>query len=70
MQKMAAMHGVAGWVRNMEDGSVEGVIEGKQDNVAKILEWCAKGSEGARVDNVKADEQEPTGEFESFDIRD
>ncbi len=70
MQKSAAAHDVVGWVRNMEDGRVEAVIEGDADGVERVLEWCARGPGAAKVDGVSSAEEEPTGEFASFDIRD
>lgn len=70
MQKTAAMLGVSGWVRNVEDGSVEAIIEGEGEAVRRVIEWCAKGPDEARVDSVKEDEGKPTGEFSTFDVRD
>ncbi len=70
MQKTASIHGVNGWVRNLEDGDVEAVIEGESDNVGRVIEWCRQGPDEARVDDVKIDDQEPEGGFSSFDIRD
>lgn len=42
--------GVSGWVRNLEDGSVEAHLEGDADRVAELLEWLKSGPSGARVD--------------------
>ncbi len=44
--------GVAGWVRNLPDGSVELEAEGDDDRVAALLVWCEHGPPGARVVNV------------------
>lgn len=70
MQKVAASHDVVGWVRNLEDGRVEATVEGEAGAVARVLEWCARGPDDARVESVEAEEGEPTGEFSSFDILD
>src|SRR6185369_4678111 len=35
--------GVTGWVRNLPDGSVEGLFEGNEDAVAALVEWCRSG---------------------------
>lgn len=70
MQKTAIMHGVSGWVRNVEDGSVEAVIEGDSENVARVIKWCSGGPDEARVDGIDTHDEDPTGEFTSFDIRD
>jgi acylphosphatase len=44
--------GLAGWVRNAADGSVEGVFEGEDERVESMVEWCRRGPRGARVDDV------------------
>lgn len=69
MQKMAVMQDVTGWVRNLGDGSVEAIIQGSEDNLKRVLEWCAKGPDEANVENVESKEIE-SSEFVSFDIRD
>ncbi len=41
--------GLAGWVRNLPDGSVEAVFEGPEDRVGAAVDWCRSGPPGARV---------------------
>jgi acylphosphatase len=45
--------GVAGWVRNRRDGSVEAVACGAPDAVDRLIEWTRNGPPGARVDAVE-----------------
>lgn len=54
--------GVAGWIRNADDGSVEAVFEGADEQVEALLEWCRRGPAGALVDEVEAVREEPAGE--------
>jgi acylphosphatase len=54
--------GLAGWIRNAMDGSVEAVFEGDDARVRSMVEWCRRGPSGARVDEVEAETEEPTGE--------
>ena len=54
--------GVAGWVRNRPDGSVEAVFEGDVERVESMVDWCRRGPSGARVDGVRVDSDEPRGE--------
>ncbi len=54
--------GVAGWVRNVPDGTVEAVFEGEADRVDALVAWCRRGPEGARVDDVAVEWEEPSGE--------
>lgn len=44
--------GLSGWVRNMDDGSVELEVEGPRSDVDKLIAWCRQGPPNARVDNV------------------
>ncbi|HEX6844183.1 MAG TPA: acylphosphatase [Actinomycetota bacterium] len=52
---------VAGWVRNREDGDVEAVFEGQPEDVESMLAWCRRGPSGARIDEVVAVEEDPSG---------
>jgi acylphosphatase len=59
---------LTGWVRNLYDGSVEGLFEGDDTNVQSMLEWCKKGPPHAVVRHVDASEEPYTGEFRDFRI--
>jgi len=58
--------GVVGWVRNVQDGTVEIVAEGEKSALEKFVGWAKQGPPVARVSNLDADWQEPTGEFDRF----
>ena len=60
--------GLAGWVRNAPDGTVEAVLEGDDEQVESMVEWCRRGPGGARVEEVEVAWSEPEGE-EGFSIR-
>jgi acylphosphatase len=60
--------GVAGWIRNAPDGTVEAAFEGEDERVDSMVEWCWRGPSGARVERVEVDWVEPEGEL-SFSIR-
>jgi acylphosphatase len=45
--------GIAGWVRNRMDGSVEALLVGSADLVASMIEACRHGPRAARVDRVE-----------------
>ena len=64
----ALERGVAGWVRNLEDGRVEAVFEGPADEVEAMVEWCHEGSPRARVDDVSIEYGDPDG-LDGFSIR-
>jgi acylphosphatase len=60
--------GLAGWIRNAPDGSVEAAFEGDEDRVRSMADWCRRGPRGARVDDVEVEPEEPTGET-GFSVR-
>jgi acylphosphatase len=51
-RRLAAQHGVAGWVRNNPDGSVEAVFEGDPSDVEQLIRFARKGPRGAQVERV------------------
>ena len=53
--------GVAGWVRNRDDGSVEMVVEGDDDAVDRMVAWAREGSSQAQVTSVDVSDTEPQG---------
>ena len=53
MKHEADTLGIVGWVKNLEDGRVEGIIEGTPDAVQRMIEWCKHGPPAARVDELK-----------------
>jgi acylphosphatase len=64
----AREQGVDGWVRNLEDGRVEAVFEGPEDDVEAMIEFCHEGSEAASVEEVDVTIEEPAGE-DGFTVR-
>ena len=60
--------GVAGWVRNLDDGTVEAVFEGDEQAVSGMVEACRRGPGRARVESVDVVEEAPEG-LEGFEVR-
>ncbi|MFB2882092.1 acylphosphatase [Floridanema aerugineum] len=60
--------GVKGWVRNLPDGRVEAVFEGKKAEVEQIVSWCHQGSRAAEVKNVAIEYEPPQG-LTNFEIK-
>jgi acylphosphatase len=65
-EEMAGELGLAGWVRNRRDGSVEALFSGAAGSVAAMLERCREGPPSARVASVAVLEEggPPPGSFE------
>ncbi|MBN2581620.1 MAG: acylphosphatase [Planctomycetes bacterium] len=57
---------LTGWVRNLNDGRVEAVVEGPAADVASLLKLMERGPSSARVTDMDIDDEKPTGEFDSF----
>jgi acylphosphatase len=66
-QARARALGLAGWVRNRPDGSVEAVFEGGRDGVEAALAFCRTGPPAARVEGVEVVEEPPEG-LRGFDV--
>ncbi|MBS7641552.1 MAG: acylphosphatase [Candidatus Bathyarchaeia archaeon] len=60
--------GVKGWIRNLPDGRVEAIIEGEEDKVKMMVEWCRRGPPGAIVSRIEIYWEPYRGEYTSFDI--
>lgn len=60
---------LTGWVKNEQDGSVMVIAEGKKEDLQKLVEWCRKGTDGSRVDDVHFEWQKAAEEFSSFEIK-
>jgi acylphosphatase len=59
VRRRAVAAGVAGWVRNNSDGTVEAVFEGERDRVERLVALCREGPRGSRVDRVEVIVEEP-----------
>ncbi len=68
-KREADKHGVKGWVRNLYDGRVEVVLEGEEEVVKKIIDFCRKGPLHAKIKDVEVKWKDYKGEFRSFRIK-
>ncbi|WP_153101812.1 acylphosphatase [Paraburkholderia hayleyella] len=48
--------GLGGWVANLEDGSVEVLLQGPANKVDRMLSWLRHGPPAARVTEVSSEE--------------
>ncbi|HLX78937.1 MAG TPA: acylphosphatase [Acidimicrobiales bacterium] len=67
-EREAQRLGLDGWVKNLEDGSVEAVFEGRPPSVRAAVDWCRVGPRRARVDSVDVVVEAPRGE-RGFHVR-
>lgn len=67
--RKAVQLNVAGWVKNLPNGDVQGCFEGEERDVLELIDWCRVGPDRAQVDRVAVDRMEFTGEFKEFHVR-
>ena len=67
-RRLAEQHGVAGWVRNNWDGTVEAVYEGEDEAVDRLVRFSHQGPRGAQVERVEVFDEEPEA-LTSFAVR-
>ncbi len=53
-QKAAESHHLAGYVKNMPDGSVQALFQGSQKDIDLMIDWCWKGSPHSLVEGVNS----------------
>ena len=68
IEAFAQSEHVAGWVRNLRDGSVEVVFEGPREAVERAIAFCRVGPRWASVERVDVCEQPPEG-LSGFRVR-
>ena len=69
MLRQASAAGVAGWVRNRRDGSVEAVLQGARDACDRVADSCMRGPRAARVTRVVIEPCAAEPEMMGFDFR-
>lgn len=69
-QHEAQKLGLTGYVRNMDDGSVEVLACGDRQQVEQLIDWLkAGGPRSARVDKVLTEPHQPDREWTNFGVR-
>jgi acylphosphatase len=68
VEKEAATLGIAGWVRNRADGSVEVLAQGTREQLFALRSKLQQGPRAARVDDVEEFESQPQQDMKTFRI--
>jgi len=68
LKVIAIKNNVTGWVRNLEDGRVESLLEGDIDAVNAVVEWAHGGPANSRVDDVEIKNEVFKDEFTDFEV--
>ena len=61
--------GLAGYVRNLPDGSLEVLTEGERKQLEKLISYLKVGPSAARVEKVATSWSEYTGSYSGFRIK-
>lgn len=70
LRAQALRLGVAGWVRNRADGSVEALLHGSDQAVERLTDWAQRGPPTARVERLDIEPADEPGEAAAgFEIR-
>jgi acylphosphatase len=67
-RREAEMRAVAGWVRNLPDGTVEAVFEGDAEAIEAMVAFCRRGPRNSHVERVEVSDEQPEG-LSGFQIR-
>jgi acylphosphatase len=68
VEREAHILGIAGWVRNNHNGTVEVLAQGTRDQLSGLRSRLHEGPRAARVDDVEETEVEPVNGMSSFRI--
>lgn len=68
VEREAVLLGIAGWVRNNHDGSVEVLAQGTRDQLSGLHSRLREGPRAARVDAVEISDEKPVPGMSSFRI--
>lgn len=68
IRRRAHQRGVAGWVANRPDGTVEAVFEGEQDAVDALVAFARDDPGSSSVESLDVSREEPES-LSGFDVR-
>ncbi len=68
-QAEAQKRGLSGWVKNLDDGRVEALVQGPKDKVEELLQWCKRGPSAAKVEKVDVTWEAAAEAIATFEVR-
>ena len=66
---IAIKNNVTGWVKNLDDGRVEIMLEGEDRCVDPVIGWCNFGPANSRVDDIQINHENYVGKYKNFEVR-
>ena len=68
VRNRAVKNNITGWVKNLDDGSVEALLSGSQENLDKLIEITRRGTPWSKVSDVVVTYSEDQEEYSLFEI--
>ena len=68
LKAKSIQNNIFGWVKNLQDGRVECLLEGNEKNISVLVEWANSGPANAIVENVEVNNEKFDNEFTKFDV--
>ena len=68
LKAKSIQNNIFGWVKNLEDGRVECILEGTEENISVLVKWAYTGPANAIVENVEIHDEKFDNEFTKFDV--
>ncbi|PYZ94946.1 acylphosphatase [Salipaludibacillus keqinensis] len=67
-KKVARKYSIVGWVRNVNDGTVEAEIQGENEDVDHVIKALHRGSSSSKVHSVEVKKKKGLKNYNSFKI--
>ena len=67
VRNRAMKNNVTGWVKNQDDGSVEALFSGSQEDINKLLEITRRGTPWSKVSDINVKYSDDDIDFYSFE---
>ncbi|MBH59023.1 MAG: acylphosphatase [Thaumarchaeota archaeon] len=68
VRNRAMKNNVTGWVKNHDDGSVEALFYGSQENIDKLIDITRRGTPWSQVSDVLVTYPDDNNEYSLFEI--
>ena len=68
LKAKSIQNNIFGWVKNLQDGRVECLLEGTEKDISVLVECAHTGPANAIVENVEIHNEKFDNEFTKFDV--
>ena len=67
-RELADKLGICGWVKNLDDGRVEALLEGEEEKVEQLMQFVREGPGGAEVHTVESVKESGEAQYTEFSV--